>query len=175
MIVFHSSFTANITEFLPLTHFGTYEAAHENMKRSREKKQYNGTGYIYKASVASTGKLISIQDPRSPRPLALVNSLAISGFFNPSGDYEANCKASFQIRTEQVELMDIDEPEISLGDKELYRSCRYHLANFLTSQGVKMISYTNEVEDEGSTSFIVVDPTVLTNTTCISTHLKGES
>ena len=64
--------------------------------------------------------------------------------------------------------MDENVSETFLGDKELYRRCRGHLANFLTLQGVKVMSYQNEVEDKGSTSFIVVDPTILTNTTCMS-------
>lgn len=168
MIIFHSSFTADLTEFLPLTHFGTCAAARDNIERSRKKNQYNGLGYIYKCNVTSPGNIISIPDPGSPRPYAIVTSLAKSKFFAPSGDCETNLKASSQIRMELTKLMDEDESETSPCDKKLYRRCRGHLANFLTSRDVKMMSYKNEVEDKGSTSFIVVDPTILTNTTCMS-------
>lgn len=143
---FHASATPSILQFLPLAHFGTEEAA-----RHRAQVKHAGRAFLYEVEFDFRESLMAPD---------LANEIR-------SGEHHWMRLVDQLYYDVRPKVITSDERDavfaVGRGGQPRYdRDASTCLAKILVGKGIDAITYKNEFEDAGSTSWILLDPRHLT-------------
>lgn len=172
--LFHGSFDKNIKEFLPLTHFGSFQSALETIndefKISNQEKtlKLKGiesekiNGYIYEVTIETKNyNLFSTYELASLRPAGILARI--------SNLKKIDKKALEQVRKEAIALQGKEE-KLHGNEIPKYTKARSYVQNFLLYHNIDYIDYINEVEDAGSKSYIIINTSMIKDVNLLSSE-----
>jgi hypothetical protein len=143
---FHGTFEEIIGDFLPMSHFGTRQAAIDLLQQRYKEDRCKPPAYLFTVELHHK-KTLRISDTDSPEPCVIVNRLQTAGRL---GNEEAlNLKIAMRERYGGTDIARRPERMKFLADylMEVY-DC-------------DSLEYTNEHEDKGSLSVAILDPKLI--------------
>lgn len=137
VIAYHATHIP-FNKFRPFSHFGTHDASLSRAAQIAEQNKNVNVFDSYKAKL-NLGKTVDIPDPIEHSPAKIAKLLHDHGHIDRN-DYR-------KIRNAMTPYNEDDH-------KNRYKALAAHLNNI----GIHTISYTNQVEDPGSKSYMITDP-----------------
>lgn len=160
--LFHSSHQ-KIDSFWPFSHFGTRQAAVDNLDRRVRSEGLTDrrVGFIHRCRIDLPSELLQVRDFGTPRPLALLCSLIDEKPCLFDGDHQKS-RRIFQNHRRNV--LDLPAPRPNPRIPRLFMDERAYLAEVFLEIDVSVVEYVNSVEGNGAKSYVVIDTSLIKDT-----------